>query len=151
MGTLAANVAAPLFDGGSRRAEAARTRAAVSESLNIYSQTVLNALGEVEDALEQERRQRQYITSVDTQLNLSRQTIARLKDSYLFGAVNYIDILQALVSQQTLERTQLQARRELLQYRVDLCRALGTGWELTRPKPATLKEAELHEDNERIQ
>jgi outer membrane protein TolC len=105
----------------------------------------------VEDALEQERRQHQYIASVNTQLDLSRQTIDRLKDSYLFGAVNYIDILQALVSQQTLERTQLQARRELLQYRVDLCRALGGGWKLSAPEPATLKKAELHEDNERIQ
>jgi outer membrane protein TolC len=151
MGTLAANIAAPIFDGGSRRAEVERTRAAVSESLNNYGQSVLNALGEVEDALELERRQRQYIASVDLQLNLSGQTIARLKDRYLFGAVNYIDILQALVSQQTLQRTQLQAQRELLQYRVDLCRALGTGWEMTRPQPATLKEAELHEDNERIQ
>jgi len=151
MGTLAANVVAPLFEGGSRRAEVQRARAAVSESLNLYGQSVLNALGEVEDALEQERRQRDYIVSVDKQLDLSQRTIDRLKDSYLYGAVNYIDILQALVSKQSLERTQLQAQFALVLYRIDLCRALGSGWELTRPDPATLKKAELHENNERIQ
>jgi len=108
-------------------------------------------LGEVEDALEQERRQREFIVSVDKQLDLSQRTIARLKDRYLYGTVNYIDILQSLVSQQALERSQLQARRDLLQIRIDLCRALASGWELPQPEPATLKKAELHETNERVQ
>ena len=65
--------------------------------------------------------------------------------------MNYIDILQSLVSQQALERRQLQARRDLLQIRVELCRALGSGWELPRPEPATLEKAELNENNERVQ
>lgn len=149
LGTLAANVVAPLFDAGSRKAEVDRTRAVVSESLNGYSQAVLTALGEVEDALEQERRQREYLDSVDQQLELAQQTIERLRDTYLSGAASYLDILQGLVSAQTLERTQLQARRELLQYRIELCRALGGGWELPRPEPATLKKAERHDDSQR--
>ena len=151
LGTLAANVVAPLFDGGSRKAEVERTRAVISESLNLYGQTVLNALGEVEDALEQERRQRDLIVSLDKQLELSQRTIERLKDGYLNGAVNYLDFLQALVSQQSLERSQLQARRELLQFRIELCRALGSGWELPRPEPATLSKTEPNETDERIQ
>jgi len=146
MGTLAANVVAPLFDAGARRAEVERQRAVVSESLHLYGQTVLEALGEVEDALERERRQNEYILSVNRQLELSRLTIERITDNYLSGAVNYLDILQALVSQQSLERQHLQARRELLQDRIDLCRALGGGWELSRPEPATLKAAERHDD-----
>jgi len=145
MATLAANVVAPLFDGGSRRAEVALRRAVVSENLNNYGQTVLNALGEVEDALELERRQRDYLASLNQQLELSRRTVERIKDGYLNGATAYLDILQALVSQQSLERSQLQARRELLQNRIALCRALAGGWELTRPEPATLPKAEAHE------
>ena len=150
MGTLAANVVAPLFDAGSRKAEVERTRAAVSESLNNYGQAVLDALGEVEDALERERQQREYILSVNRQLDLSQRTIDRLRDNYLSGAVNYLDMLQALVSQQTLERTQLQAQREWLQFRIDLCRALGSGWNPPKPEPAILKTAERNENNERI-
>ena len=148
MGTLAANVVAPLFDAGARKAEADRARAVVSESLNSYHQAVLTALGEVEDALAQERHQHDYIASVDLQLELSRGTLERLRDSYLNGAVNYLDVLQGLVSQQSLERTQLQARRELLQYRIDLCRALGGGWEGPRPEPATLSRAERHDSTQ---
>jgi NodT family efflux transporter outer membrane factor (OMF) lipoprotein len=150
LGTLAANAAAPLFDAGARKAEVDRTRAVVSESLNNYGQAVLDALGEVEDALEKERRQRDYIVSVDKQLDLSQQTIARLRDRFRYGAVNYLDILEALISQQTLQRSQLQARRELLQFRIDLCRALGSGWELSKPEAATLKKAELNENDQRI-
>jgi NodT family efflux transporter outer membrane factor (OMF) lipoprotein len=150
MGTLAANAIAPLFDAGARKSEVDRTRAVVSESLNNYGQAVLDALGEVEDALEKERRQRDYIVSVGKQLDLSQQTIARLRDSFRYGAVNYIDILEALISQQTLQRSQLQARRELLQFRIDLCRALGSGWELSQPEPAILKKAELNENDPRI-
>jgi len=145
MGTLAANVVAPLFDAGARRAEVNRARAVVSESLNTYHQAVLTALGEVEDALAQERHQQDYIASVDLQLELSRGTLERLRDSYLNGGVSYLDVLQGLVSQQSLERTQLQARRELLQYRIDLCRALGGGWDEPRPEPATLSQAERHD------
>lgn len=141
-GTLAANVVAPLFDGGARKAEVELARATVSERLNTYSQSVLTALGEVEDALSSEAYQRQYIASVDEQLALSRQTLERLRDNYLSGAAAFLDILQAQVSQQTLERTQLQARRELLQFRINLCRALSSGWDLPRPEPATLKTAE---------
>ncbi|TFG49549.1 MAG: TolC family protein, partial [Gemmatimonadales bacterium] len=74
-----------------------------------------------------------------------RRTVERIKDGYLNGATAYLDILQALVSQQSLERSQLQAQRELLQDRIALCRALAGGWELTRPKPATLPKAEAHE------
>jgi len=143
--TLAGNVVAPLLDGGLRSAEVERTRAVVSESLNNYSQSVLVALGEVEDALESERRQRDYVASIGEQFTLSQHTIERIKDGYLHGAVNYLDVLQALVSQQSLERSQLQARRDLLLYRVDLCRALASGWELSRPEQATLKEARAHE------
>lgn len=136
LATLAANVVAPLFDAGARRAEADRARAAVSESLNTYGQTVLNALGEVENALASERRQREYLASLERQSDLARGTVERLKDGYLHGAAGYIDMLQAILSQQSLERTRLQARREWLQNRIDLCRALGGPLELTRPDPA---------------
>ena len=74
------------------------------------------SLGEVEDALESERQQRDYLASLDQQLTLSRRTIDRIKDGYLHGAVNYLDVLQALVSQQSLERSQLQARRDLAEW-----------------------------------
>ena len=131
---LAANLVAPVIDGGLRRAEVDRTRAAASEALHTYGQTILDALGEVEDALVQEQRQRDFIASLDKQLKLAGQVIERVRDRYLQGTVDYQRVLDALISQQALQRSLLTAKRELVQDRIDLCRALGTGWALEQPE-----------------
>lgn len=135
--TMAANVVAPVFDAGERRAEVDRTRAVVSERVREYGQSVLEALGEVEDALVRERKQQELIVSLEKQLELSGQVIGRLRDSYLNGAVDYLRVLDVVLRHQALQRELLFARRELIGHRIDLCRALGTGWEMHRPELAT--------------
>ncbi len=135
--TLAANLTAPVLDGGLRKAEVDRTRAAASEALNSYAQTILEALGEVEDALIQEQRQGDYISSLNQQLDLAGQVTERVRDRYLKGAVDYQRVLDALLSQQQLQRSLLTARQEQIQYRINLCLALGGGWEMERPEPAS--------------
>ncbi|MBW2605130.1 MAG: TolC family protein [Deltaproteobacteria bacterium] len=132
LATLAANLVSPIIDGGLRKAEVDRTRAVASEALNTYGQTILNALGEVEDALVQEQRQRDFITSLDKQLTLAGQVVERVRDRYVQGTMDYQRVLDALLSQQDLQRSHLTARRYLVQYRIDLCRALGSGWALER-------------------
>ncbi len=130
LATLAANLVAPIVDGGSRRAEVDRTRAAAAEALNEYGQTILEALKEVETALVQEQRQRDFIVSIDRQLSLASRVIERLRDRYLQGSVDYQRVLDALLSFQSLQRSRLTAWQNLVQYRIDLCLALGTGWNL---------------------
>lgn len=140
LATLAANLAAPLFDGGERKAEVARTKAVVEEYLNDYGQTVLDALGEVEDALVEESQQRTYLGSLEQQMNISDKVIQRMRDRYLSGSVNYISVLDALLTHQNLERTHLTARRQLIEFRIDLCRALGGGWQMDPPAVTASKE-----------
>ncbi len=89
LATLAANLVAPIIDGGLRRAEVDWTRAAASEALHNYGQTILDALGEVEDALVQEQRQGDFISSLDKQLKLAEQVVERVRDRYLQGTVDY--------------------------------------------------------------
>lgn len=127
---LSANLLGPIFDAGQRRAEVDRTRAVAAERLHDYGQAVLTALTEVEDALVQERRQREYLASLNKQLELAGQVIRSLRDRYLKGAVDYQRVLDALLSQQQLQRDLLTGRRELLENRITLCRALGGGWPL---------------------
>lgn len=134
LATLAANLVAPVIDGGLRKAEVDRTRAVAAEKLHTYGQTILEALGEVEDALVQEQRQRDFIASLDRQLTLAGQVIQRLRDRYLQGTVDYQRVLDALLSQQSLQRSLLTANRDLVQDRIDLCRALGCGWTLEQPE-----------------
>ena len=83
---LTGNLVAPIIDGGRRRAEVDRNRALTEQSLSDYRQQLLDALGEVEDALLREQQQRAFIDSLDKQLVLSRQVIGRVRDSYLYGA-----------------------------------------------------------------
>ena len=137
--TLAANLIGPLYDGNRRRAETERTRAVLSERINTYTQRTLAAIGEVEDALQQEHYQRQIITNLQQQLDLAGQVYERTRESYLKVQLDYLRVLEALVSRQTLERNELTARRVLIERRVDLCRALAGSWEMSRPEPAALE------------
>ncbi|MCG8509810.1 MAG: efflux transporter outer membrane subunit, partial [Rhodospirillales bacterium] len=140
IGTLAAGLVAPLFDAGEREAEVERTRAVTSEALHDYGQVVLDSLQEVEDALAQEAKHRIYIASLEQQIDLSEQALERIRDNYVSGTGDYLSVLDALLTDQNLERTLLQAQRELIEFRVDLCKALGGGWQLPRPEaPETVK------------
>lgn len=133
-----ANLVAPLVDGGRRRAEVERTRAVVSERIHIYGQVILTSLQEVEDALVQERQQRILVESLETQLALAGQTLERLRDRYVKGGTNYLDVLDALSSQQALERNLVTGRRNLLGFRIDLHRALAGGFALEPPGPVAV-------------
>lgn len=122
---LAANVTQPIFDAGSRAAEVDRTEAVVAEEVADYQQTLLEALQETEDALTNESRQQRYIERLDEQLRLSRETVDNLRLRYLRGATDYLDVLDALLTRQDLQVEYLTARRQLLDYRINLYRALA--------------------------
>ncbi len=134
LASLAANLTAPLFDGGLRLAEVDRTKAVVSEQANAYGQVVLDSLKEVEDALTQETQQRKYLKSLDEQLELSQQSTDQVLKSYIKGTGGFLRFLTTLLSHQQLQQTNLQAQRELIQFRIDLYRALGGSWPLEQPK-----------------
>jgi NodT family efflux transporter outer membrane factor (OMF) lipoprotein len=130
--SVAANLIAPVIDGGRRAAETDRVRAVVSERVHAYGQTVLVALQEVEDAIARERAQRERIELVERQLEISNSVVGRIRDQYLFGASEYLDVLEALSSNQALQRERETVQRELLSIRIDLYRALAGSFELER-------------------
>ena len=136
LASLAANLTAPLIDGGRRRAEVDRTRAARSEKLNTYGETVLSALKEVEDAITQEVRQTEYVASLHEQFKLSAQSTEQTLENYTKGTMDFTRYLTTLLGHQRLQRTVLRAEQQRVQHRIDLCRALAGGWTPQRP-PAT--------------
>ncbi|KAA8985479.1 efflux transporter outer membrane subunit [Halospina sp. K52047b] len=128
--TLAANLVAPLIDAGQRDAQVRQSRAVRRQRLYDYGQTVLTAFQEVENALVQERKQRQAIERIKRQLELAETTYGQLRQQYFNGQVGYIDVLTALTDRQDLERSLISARRQLLEYRIALYRALAGGLDL---------------------
>lgn len=124
---LGASLTQPLFDAGARAAEVRRTRAVVNEQVADYQQALLEGLQETEDALTNEFRQKRYLSRLDKQLDLSSETVANLRLRYLRGATDYLDVLDALLTGQNLQVDALTARRQLLDYRINLYRALAGG------------------------
>jgi NodT family efflux transporter outer membrane factor (OMF) lipoprotein len=122
---LAGNIVAPLIDGGSRRAQLAAREAALAERIAQYSEIILKALGEVEGALVEERKQAELVVSRARQLEIAEKTLAQALSRYRKGLSDYLAVLQALQSKQELERRLIEDRRQVLQYRIALYRALG--------------------------
>lgn len=123
--SVAGTLSAPIFAGGRRDAEVARTRGALSESVHQYGQAVLNGLREVEDALSRETAQQRTITGLERQLDLAEETLGQLQTKYRNGTVSFIEVLSAQQSFQQLQRRLLTARRILIERRIDLYAALG--------------------------
>ena len=133
LGTLAANLALPVFDGGRRAAEVERSRANRAAALQDYGQTVLDAVQEVEDALTAERRDRALLVNLEARVERADAIVELLQNRYLNGTVDYIEVLDALSSQQQLQRELLTARWALAQDRIALARALAGGWNSETP------------------
>lgn len=149
LANLAANAVQPLFDRDLRKAEVRRQEAIVSERIHTWSQTILDALEEVESAITRERQQIQLIKNLEYRLKLARLTYKRNQESYIKGQVDYIRVLESLESLQTLERNSATARRTLIQRRVDLYRSIAGPCELQPPELARINEntnSEIHSE-----
>lgn len=138
LASLTANLLGPIFTGGLRKAEVKRTRAVLSGAVNDYSQKILQAIKEVEDAINQEYFQRQYVENLQKQFELAGDVYERTRKSYIKGKFDYLRVLDSLISQQSLERNELTARRILIEHRIDLCRSIAGSWKLERPEQAEL-------------
>ena len=140
LANLAGNALGPIFDAGYRKAEVKRKKAMLSEAINNYGQAVLEAVRETEDAINQELLQRKYIDNLNKQLQLARRVYERTEQNYIKGQIDYVRVLDALISQQQLEISQLNARRILIERRIDICKAIAAGWEMEPPKQAEIIE-----------
>ncbi|MEZ6117432.1 MAG: efflux transporter outer membrane subunit [Pirellulaceae bacterium] len=135
--SIGGQLIAPLLNGGRLRAEVDRTAAVVCQRFNEYGQTMLNAFAEVEDSLALERYQIQRIERLNAQVGFAKQASDQLREQYLIGDANYLDVLSAIQAQQRLQRETLSARLDLVLIRIGLYLALAGDFD-TQPQLATL-------------
>jgi NodT family efflux transporter outer membrane factor (OMF) lipoprotein len=114
-----------VYRGGGRRARIDQAYAAAEESLFAYAQSVVSAVGEVQTALAVGRSSRQLVANLEERLNEARRVLLLTSESYREGATDYLNVLTALLSQQGLEQALIDARRQQLASRLQLCRSLG--------------------------
>jgi len=146
--SLMAELAGPVVDFGRRKAEVQRRRAIVKERLLELSEAYLTAVGEVEDALWREHRQRELIKALDKELDIARRNLKETRIRFGRAALtDYLPVLAAVQSLQALERNLLTRRRELVSIRILLYRALGGAQPWTTIKPVAKREPKVQRKN----
>ena len=142
---LAANLIAPLFDGGRRSAEVDRAQAVVEERLYGFGQVVLRALKEVDDALALEARQVEHLEALSRSVAQARETLSDVRGRYASGLTDYLPVLSAVKTLQAAERREVSGLRQRLSYRVQLHRALGGAWARQLPRPPAPDSVQVEE------
>ena len=145
--SIGGQLIAPLFNGGELRAEVDRSAEIVSQLFYQYAQTTLNALAEVEDNLAREKYQLRRIEHLENQVTLAGRSSDQLREQYLIGDAEYLDVLSAITGQQSLQRRLLSARLELVLIRVSLYRALAGNFD-TRPQAITVQQSAMRSELE---
>lgn len=126
-GALLGSLVQPLLDWGARKAEVERNQALYVERLAAFAQAYLEAIEDVENALYQERKQREFLTRLENQRMILAQTVEETRDRYTNGLTDFLPVLNAIQDLQRLERVIVRQQRELVIIRIRLHRALGGG------------------------
>ncbi len=122
------SVELPLFTGGLNRANLAVAKAAYNENVASYRQTVLDAFGEVEDALAAQQLLAEEWNAENAALTAARRALEISENRYKSGLVTYLDVATAQTVALNHERTVVQLEGSRLAATVNLVKALGCGW-----------------------
>jgi len=133
------SISVPIFQGGRLMANLRLARAQAVEAALNYRSTVLNALGEVEDALVAYRTDRAARDKLAETVQAAETTLALARDRYVHGVEDFIQVLDAETTLTTARQSLVQANVTLTNDVVALYTALGGGWQDTAgtlPTPA---------------
>lgn len=122
---LTGNLVQPLLNWGQRKAELTRNRALYQEQLYNFSQLYLTAVEEVENAALQERQQRLFVDALEQRKQLLADTVTETEALFSQGINDYLPVLNALQELRRLERSIIDEQLALVNYRIQLHRALG--------------------------
>jgi multidrug efflux system outer membrane protein len=109
---IAASVTAPLVDGGRRRAAVAQAESVLDVALLTWADTLLTAISEVEHAAAQTDAQQAYIDALEQQMQSAERALSLSEEQYRFGSGDYLRVLSAVATLQSLERVQFVAARQ---------------------------------------
>ncbi|MDR3005403.1 MAG: efflux transporter outer membrane subunit [Acidovorax sp.] len=127
--TLAAGLAAPIFDAGRLAADRDLADARREELLAGYRQTIVQAFGDVQSALHTVAGTRDQAQAQAQELAQARKALTLAEARYRAGGET---LMSLLATQQTLYQAQdlaVQLHQQRLLASVGLYKALGGGWE----------------------
>jgi NodT family efflux transporter outer membrane factor (OMF) lipoprotein len=122
-------LAETLFDGGVRRAQVAEAKAAYTNTVATYRETVLAGLQQVEDDIITLKVLEEQADIEDKTVKAARLAESLTLNQYKAGTVPYSSVITAQTTRLSAEQTQLQVLSSRLQTSVALIEALGGGWD----------------------
>jgi NodT family efflux transporter outer membrane factor (OMF) lipoprotein len=123
-------MAAPLFDGGQRRARALQAQAEYDEAVGLYARTVLGALREVEDNLAALQLLEHAANAFDAAVQSAHSSQRIASNQYKVGKVSLLDVLTLQAIAFDSERSALQLLAQRYAVCIGLIRSLGGGWDV---------------------
>ncbi|WP_245643250.1 efflux transporter outer membrane subunit [Roseateles chitosanitabidus] len=122
--TLAFN----LFDGGRRKAEEARAKAALDEVSERYRGTVLGAFQQVEDQLVLLDRYGEALEAERKSVDAAERSLALATNRYRAGAAAYLEVVTSQTAGLQARRSAVDLATRQRRATVALVKALGGGW-----------------------
>lgn len=126
------NVSLPIFTGGKLKALNAAARANYEAKLADYKRTIQVAFKEVLDSLVSVHKNQDIVNSKTRQVNAlkrSYELAIKQKNSGLIGLIDLLDVERGLLA---IEIELVDALYDRLTATVDLCKALGGGWYISK-------------------
>jgi multidrug efflux system outer membrane protein len=125
---LAISAAETLFDGGKRQAVVQSAQAERTIADANYKAVALEALRQVQDALNDLAAQRRQILSYEEAASTSAQAARLSRSRYEHGYVSYFEVVDADRDALNIQRQLIRSRQAQAAATIALVRALGGGW-----------------------
>lgn len=127
-GTLAGGITAPLFQGKQLKTQYELSKIDREKTVIQFRQTVLQAVGEVSDALVSIEKLKEQQMVVASRLSVLQKAVVNAGLLFQNGMATYLEVISA---QGNILQSELEAdaiKRAQLSANVELYRALGGGW-----------------------
>jgi NodT family efflux transporter outer membrane factor (OMF) lipoprotein len=125
-------LAQTIFDAGRRRSQVTISEAAYDATVASYRQTSLTAFQEVEDNLSSLRILEQETAKQHEAVEAAENSQQLAMNRYKGGLVTYLEVITAQSIALTNERTEVDLWQRRMDASVQLVRALGGGWDVSK-------------------
>jgi outer membrane protein, multidrug efflux system len=125
----------PIFDAGRIRSNINVQKELTRQAAVNYQQTVLQALGEVEDALASYRLEQLRRKALADAVDASQQAVDLAHQQYQQGVIDFVSVLDAQRSLFEAQTVLAQSDAMISTDLVALYKALGGGWEIASASP----------------
>ncbi|MEN6307809.1 MAG: efflux transporter outer membrane subunit [Anaerohalosphaeraceae bacterium] len=133
-----------IFDGGRIRNNILFEEAKAQETLNLYKQTILLAVEEVENAMVSYQEEQVKYEALDRSVVASQKSVELVNDLYMNGLTDFQNVLdmERFLSQQ--QDKLAQSRGTVVKNLVRVYKALGGGWSAQTHNMAILDNQEMY-------